>query len=66
MTEETHNDLRSDMRHLQRDVAEIKEMLNNKFVTSEAFQPVKALVYGMAGIILTSVVVALVALVVKR
>jgi ABC-type phosphate transport system permease subunit len=47
-------------------VAEIKEMLNNKFVTSEAFQPVKALVYGMAGIIMTSVVVALVALVVKR
>jgi len=66
MTEEVNNELRSDMRHMQRDLAEIKEMLNSKFVTAEAFHPVKTLVYGMAGIILTSVVLAFVAMVVKR
>jgi ABC-type phosphate transport system permease subunit len=51
---------------MQKDLEEIKTMLNSKFVTAEAFAPVKALVYGLVGLILTSVVIALIALVVTK
>lgn len=36
------------------------------YVTKDEFQPVKALAYGFAGLILTAVVIALIVLVVKR
>lgn len=35
------------------------------FVTKEEFAPVKKLVYGLVGIVLTSVVVAVLALIIK-
>lgn len=52
-----------------RDIAQIKEMLEKQgksLVTQDQFWPVKTLVYGMVGIILMGVVVALMALVIKK
>ena len=55
-----------DIAYIKADLAEIKVNLDNKYVTKEEFQTVKALVYGFAGLILTSVVLALVYLVIKQ
>lgn len=43
---------------------EIGEKLDNKYVTNEAFDPVKKVVYGMVGLILVAVVSALIYMVV--
>lgn len=48
-----------------KELEEIKAKLENKYVTAEEFKPVKSIVYSMVAIILTSVVGALIALVVK-
>jgi hypothetical protein len=42
------------------------EPVKNEHVTKEAFEPVRKLVYGVVGVILTAVIVAIVALVVKK
>lgn len=57
--------LASDIEYIKRDIGEIKDALAQGYVTQEEFKPVKALVYGVAGIILTAVIGAIVALVVK-
>lgn len=54
-----------DVRHMQVALEEIKSKLDSKYVTVEAFAPVKTLVYGLVGIILTAVIGALVALVLR-
>ena len=46
-------------------VDDIKRRLNEKYVTMDEFKPIRAIVYGFVGIVLTGVVVAIVALVVK-
>lgn len=48
----------------EKDVAEIKALLSSKYVTAEAFAPVKALVYGGTGLMLTGVVASLLVLVI--
>ena len=50
---------------LVRDIEEIKEALNAKYVTHAEFDPVKKLVYGMVGLVMVAVVGALISLVVK-
>lgn len=45
---------------------EMNNKLDNKFVTAEAFSPVKNIVYGLVTLILIAVVGALVALVLKK
>lgn len=54
---------RIDLGYIKADIAEIKGKLDNKFVTREAFEPIKLIVFGLVGLILTSVVGAIVALV---
>lgn len=49
-----------------KELDEIKTKLEHNYVTQEAFKPVRNLVYGMVTLILTAVVGALVALVVKQ
>lgn len=46
----------------------VENQANNqsKYVTKEAFAPVQLIVYGLAGLILSSVIGALVIMVVKR
>lgn len=56
----------NDLRYIKEKVTEVAENVNRNYVTKEEFGPVKSLVYGLVGIVLTSVVVAIVALVVVR
>lgn len=44
---------------------DIKEMLDKKFVTKESFNPVKNVVYGIIGIVLTTAFVAILKLIIK-
>ena len=48
------------MEYIQRDIAEIKEKLDNKYVTKEEFNTVKIIVYGMISIIVIGVLAAIV------
>jgi len=57
--QETMSDIRSD-------VIEIKVKLDSKYVTKEEFDPIKKLVYGVTGLILTTVIGALLALVIIK
>jgi thiosulfate reductase cytochrome b subunit len=45
------------------DVKEIKEKLNKDFVTTDKFEPIQRLVYGMVSLVLVSVFGALISLV---
>lgn len=51
--------------NMQGALAEIKDQLGEHYITIDQFTPVRNLVYGLVGLILTSVVGALVALVVR-
>ena len=55
-----------DISYIKADLAEIKVQLDNKYVTKEEFATVRTLVYGFAGLILTSVVLSLIYLVVSK
>lgn len=50
---------------LERGFADLSAKLDNQYVTRAEFNPVKAIVYGLVGLILTAVVVSLLALVVS-
>ena len=51
---------------LSEDVKEIKEALKEHYVTQDQFLPVKTIIYGLVGIILSSIVGALVLFVIRR
>lgn len=65
------NDIRSQggmetsIKYIQRDIAEIKEKLDEKYVTQDEFKPVKAIVYGMVGLILVAVIGYIISLAIK-
>ncbi len=54
-----------DMRYVRRDVEQIKEGLSKNYVTQEAFEPVKRIVYGLVALVLVGVVTALMAVIIK-
>lgn len=56
----------SDVNYIKGDVQEIKSTLKSSYVTTDQFEPVKKIVYGLVGLILVAVVGALLALVVKK
>jgi ABC-type phosphate transport system permease subunit len=56
----------SNVADIKNTVSKIENRLDYNYVTKEAFDPVKKLVYGLVGLILISVVVALLALVLKK
>lgn len=58
--------VRADVAYIKLEISEIKRKLDDTYVTKIEFQPVRALVYGLAGLVLSAVVIALVALVVQR
>lgn len=60
------SDIQTDIQYIRRDLDKIMEKLDRNYVTKEEFVPVQRLVYGVVGLILTSVVVALVALVIQK
>ena len=49
-----------------RDMQGLKEQLNSGYVRKEEFEPIKRLVYGMVGLILTGVLGTLLALALKK
>jgi hypothetical protein len=48
------------------DIKEIKEKLNKDFVTTDKFEPIQRLVYGMVSLVLVSVFGALISLVLMK
>lgn len=58
--------MRKDMDNMAKDMSDVKTSLNGKYVTQDQFWPIKTLVYGATGIMLVTVVGAIVALVVSR
>lgn len=46
--------------YIQRDIEKINDKLDNTYVTRDEFSPVKNVVYGMVGLILTAVLAAIV------
>lgn len=58
--------LANDVSYIRRDVTEIKNKLDQEYVTKEAFEPVKKLVYGLVCLILIGVVTAILAIVLKK
>lgn len=55
----------NDICYIKNDIKEIKGKLEQDYVTQEEFKPIRNIVYGMVGLILTGVVGAMVALVLK-
>ena len=55
----------NDISYIKRDIIDIKEKLNDDYVTKTEFEPIKKIVYGLVGLILVAVVTALVAGVLK-
>ena len=52
-----------DVKYIRGEVKEIKERLDDQYVTKTEFDPIKKVVYGIIALILTAVVGALVGLV---
>lgn len=57
--------LMNDVAYIKEDVKEIKTSVQSNYVTKDQFDPVRRLVYGLVTVILSSVVVAVLALVIK-
>ncbi len=53
------------LKEMNKGFERIDKKLDEKFVTKESFWPVKTLVFGMVGIILTGVVMALMVMIIK-
>ena len=53
-----------DLEYIKVDIGEIKADIQGHFVTKEEYEPVKRIVYGLVGLVLTAVVGALVGLVI--
>ena len=54
------------IRYIQRDIAEINIKLDDKYVTKDEFIPVRNVVYGLVGIILLSVIGAILTIVLRK
>ena len=56
----------TDILYIKKDLEEIKTRLDSKYVSTEAFDPVKRLVYGLVALMLSSVVMSIIMLVVVK
>lgn len=64
-----HTDLAviaNDISYIKADITEIKRKLDADYVTREEFDPIKKIVYGIVSLVLTSVVIALITLVINK
>lgn len=55
-----------DIEYIKTDVKDIKDKLESHYVTTEEFDPIKKIVYGIVALVLTGVVGALLALVIRK
>lgn len=58
--------LSTDISYIKRDVGEIKTKLEKDYVTRDEFNPVKWLIFGLAGILLTGVIGAMLTLIIRK
>lgn len=58
--------MKTDLEYIKADISKINEKLDNKYVTTEAFEPVRRVVYGLTALILTTVFVAVLTLVIRQ
>lgn len=56
----------NELTHIREEVTEIKDSLKTEVVKREEFEPVQRVVYAMVALVLTAVVGAVVALVVRQ
>ena len=61
----TDAQIASDIGYIKASLTELKALVNNHYVTKSEFEPVKKLVYGVVALVLTSVMSALMYLVIK-
>lgn len=64
-TDSTIAVIANDLSYIKRDIADIKNRMSNDYVTREEFLPVRNMAYGFAALVMTSFVLAIVALVFK-
>lgn len=57
--------IQNDISYIKQDIKEIKDSVVTSYVTKDQFEPIKRVVYGLVGLILTSVVIAVVTLVLR-
>lgn len=55
----------NDIKHINSDVKEIKEKLEETYITKAEFLPIRNLVYGLVALILTAVVAGGLALILR-
>lgn len=53
------------VKRIEESMRELREELKNDYITRNEFQPVKSLVYGLVGLLLTGVVIAVIATAMK-
>lgn len=56
-------ELQKDVEYIKKTIKELKDAQQHNFVTKEEFEPLKKLMYGLVGTILTGVVVAVLAVI---
>lgn len=56
----------TDILYIKRDLEEIKDRLDSKYVSVDVFEPVKRLVYGLVALMLSSIVMSIIMLVVVK
>ena len=57
---------RVDLDYIKRDLQDIKDRLDSKFVSLDVFDPIRRLVYGLVALVMMSVVGALLTLVLRK
>lgn len=55
-----------DIGYIKRDVAEIKKMLDDKYITKSEFWPVKTIAYGLVSLVLVAVVGSVMTIVITK
>ena len=58
--------IKDDLKEIKNELKEFKGKLKVEFVSIEAFEPIRRLVYGLVGLILVAVVVGMLTLVIRK
>ena len=56
----------NDISYIKDEVKEIKEIVQEQYVTKSEFDPIKKIVYGLVTLVLTAVVIAIMSLVLRK
>lgn len=60
----TLDTIANDIGYIKEDLKDIKETVGATYVTKDQFEPIRNIVYGLVGLILTAVIVAILSLVI--